>query len=145
MTGINETLEAWANITLNIFYASMDEYGWGSDPGHLRDSLRYFVDMQANGDKGKINFFFNQYGRYVDAGVGKEYHIGNSGDVIGIMAQREAKPWFYTQWWREEQRLKEILGEKYKDLAVVTTIEALHTIFGKDLENTELVSFSNKK
>ena len=126
---LDETLLAWADITLRILLENLTKFNFSDDVGHLKKSLRFKIFKEANGDRGKVEFFFNTYGRFVDMGVGKEYYKGNSGDVGFIHKQRRAKEWLYISWFFQVHRFKAILMEKYETLVVNHILNDLETIF----------------
>lgn len=99
---ISKTVDAWAEIVLNIWRNKIIELKlW--DTGSLEYSLRYQLFMNAGGDVDKIEFAYNFYGNFLDRGT----------------VNMKPKEWkggklFYAQ----VMRLKEILGEKYANIAV---------------------------
>lgn len=98
----NTTIQAWADVVLNIWRDKITELKvW--DTGALFESLKYELYRNAGNDVEKIEFIYNYYGNFTDRGT------------IWI----EPREWkggklFYAQ----VMRLKEILGEKYADIAV---------------------------
>ncbi len=110
------TFEFWAKIVLDIWKDRMMKYNVRQS-GALFSSLQQHVLKHAGDDVSKIDFFFNYYGIYVDMGVGREFNIGNSGDVgkdKGMLhPRRVAKPWYATAFYGQVKRLSEILEEKY--------------------------------
>lgn len=111
-----ETFEAWAKIVIEIWKNRMMKYEV-RNTGSLFISLAKHVEKHAGGDVQKIDFFYNQYGIYVDMGVGREFKQGNTGDVgreYGMTSpKRRAKPWYSTAFYAQVKRLTEIITEKY--------------------------------
>lgn len=111
-----QTIEEWARIVLEIWQDRMMKYNVRST-GALFTSLVHHVKTQANGDTSKIDFFFNNYGVFVDMGVGREFNIGNSGDIgvdKGITTvKRKAKPWYSTAFYGQVRKLGEIIASRY--------------------------------
>jgi len=99
---INETIAAWSDIVLKIWRNKITELKV-YDTGALYNSLRYELYRNAGNDVQKIEFAYNYYGNFTDRGT---LHV----------KPREWKggKLFYAQ----VMRLKEILGEKYADIAV---------------------------
>lgn len=124
-TGIeidDRTLEAWADITLKVWQQRTQTLGFSNDDEHLRDSLpdKGFIAKHSGGQAAKISFDFNMYGTFVDMGVGRGVEEGN----------REPKEWFQRNWYREIQRLKEIMAKKYSFIATRTVNSAIDDFFG---------------
>lgn len=119
-TNLNETLEAWAGITLKRWWAKMGSMRIGST-GELRRSLRYHVTTSANQDHFKIEFFYAWYGKMVDMGVGKGTKVGGvtenkiSRKLEGRRSgnRRRAKAWKSPTFFAEVNTLNAILMEKY--------------------------------
>jgi len=109
-----ETLDAWADIVLDVWKDRMMDYNL-RHTGALWESLLQHVNYQAGGDNDRIDFFFNYYGVYVDMGVGGEFKAGNSGDISinGQSPKRVAKPWYAKVFYSQVKRLGEILAHKY--------------------------------
>lgn len=112
----SQTIEEWARIVLEIWQDRMMKYNVRST-GALFTSLVHHVTSQANGDSSKIDFFFNNYGVFVDMGVGREFNVGNSGD-IGVdrgmtNVKRKAKPWYSPAFYGQVRKLGEILATKF--------------------------------
>jgi len=109
---ISVTIDAWADIVLNIWRNKITDLKlW--DTGELYNSLRYELYRNAGGDVEKIEFAYNYYGNFTDRGT----------------INMKAREWkggklFYAQ----VMRLKEILGEKYANIAVteITVNMQLH-------------------
>ena len=72
--------------------------------GELRRSFVTHVQRDANGDLQLMAFTFHFYGWYVDAGVGKGRNsLAKEG--------RNPKPWFNKVYWREFNKLAEMVAE----------------------------------
>ena len=111
-----ETISAWADITLKIWRAKITELRI-HDTGALYSSLLNHFTISAGNDINKVEFTFKLYGIFVDMGVGREIPLGNSGD-LGFNPIRKRKEWYSKIFYREVMKLKEILMEKYgKQLA----------------------------
>jgi len=106
-----ETVRAWADITLKIWRAKITELKI-HDTGRLYESLLNHLTISAGNDVSKVEFTFKLYGIFVDMGVGREIPLGNSGD-LGFNPIRKRKEWYSKIFYREIMKLKEILVEKY--------------------------------
>jgi hypothetical protein len=104
---ISLSVEAWAIIVIKRWESKISQLGIGST-GALAKSFLQHVFSQASGDPEKIDFTFNDYGKFVDMGVGKGVTISQRG--IGT---RTAKPWYSVTFYSEVKRLGEILSQKY--------------------------------
>jgi hypothetical protein len=119
-TDLNETLEAWAGITLIRWLKKIRSLKIGNT-GALRESLRYHVSTSANQDQFRIDFFFAWYGKMVDMGVGKGTKLGNVAEnrtsrrLEGRYSgnRRRAKGWKSATLFAEVSTLNSILIEKY--------------------------------
>lgn len=131
-TGSNfeESVTAWADITMKVLFQRMDALQFGNKSEHLRKSLeegRLKVSGRSN-DQYRIAFRFNLYGRFADMGVGREFSRGNDGR--NIQSGRLPREWLSRYWWAQFQRLKEIMKKKYKDASVDTVMDELSQIMG---------------
>lgn len=106
-----ETIRAWADITLKIWRAKITELKI-YDTGSLYTSLLNTLTIAAGNDVQKVEFTFKLYGVFVDMGVGREISKGNGGD-LGFTPIRKRKEWYSRVFYREVMKLKEILIEKY--------------------------------
>jgi len=107
---INLTIAAWADVVLNIWRNKLTELKlW--DTGELYRSLRYELYRNAGNNIEKIEFVYNYYGRFTDAGT------------VFIQTPKAWKggPLFYAQ----VMKLKEILGEKYATIAITEITTSL--------------------
>lgn len=123
-TNLSLTVEAWAKFVIERWEDKMLRLRIHNS-GDLKRSLLQHVITQANGDPIKIEFAFNFYGKFVDMGVGKEFKIGNPGD-IGLNPTRRAKPWYSKTFFSQVKKLSEILAEKYAlkaQISIITNIE----------------------
>lgn len=108
---INQTISAWADIVLEKWHNKLTELKV-YDQGYLYDSLLYDLLRNAGEDIQKIEFSFKLYGIYVDMGVGREIHKGNSGD-LGFTPARQPKEWFSKKFYGQVMKLKELLIDRY--------------------------------
>lgn len=128
----NGTLEAWAEITMGVWFQRQSLLGFSSEDGHLMDSMpdKALIEKKHNGEAASISFDFLMYGRFADMGVGRGFSKGNSGNVDYVRKRREPAEWFYRNWYREVKRLKEIMAKKYKDMAVNEINKSVDLFFG---------------
>lgn len=106
-----ETIHAWADITIKIWKAkitSLNIY----ETGALLGSLLNALTISAGNNVSKVEFSFKLYGIFVDMGVGREISKGNGGD-LGFTPTRKRKEWYSRVFYREVMKLKDILMEKY--------------------------------
>jgi hypothetical protein len=92
----NRYLDSWAQLMITIWKEKIAAYNIGIT-GELERSLKTEVTKQAGGDSAKVEHFFNYYGLYVAAGVGREVSKGNPGD-LGFTPKRQPKPWVYSKY-----------------------------------------------
>lgn len=101
-------LREWADTMLDIWAEKLIAYDLiGS---RLYKSLEHDLREQSGGDITKIEFTFNYYGIYVDKGTGKEFSIGNPGD-LGFTPNRIPKPWYNIKFYYYTLKLAEKLAE----------------------------------
>ncbi len=110
MTGINRTIEAWADIVQEHWRYKLNKLNVGQT-GSLYDSHKKNV-FSVNGTPQKVRFTFKDYGIYVNYGVGREFSRGNKGD-IGFKPKRKEKRWFSGVIFRETHILSRILAKEY--------------------------------
>jgi len=108
-------LRAWADMMINIWQEKVIMLG-AVDTWELYHSFTSQVLMGASGSEAKISFGFREYGFYVNAGVGREIAIGNTGDT-GFEVQRIAKPWFDQGWYKSIYALKRDVARIYGEIA----------------------------
>lgn len=105
-------LDQWAKITIQRWQyriAKLKIHNPDRTEGiHLIESFRHHVEKDANGDSAKVQFVFNHYGWYVDAGAGMYPH--------------RPKKWYNRIFWREFNIMIRLLQEQYGE-NVVKTIE----------------------
>lgn len=132
-TLLNETYEAWANITMERWMGKLEKLGIDIE-GPLGRSITNHVITSAGGDVARIEFFFNFYGKFVDMGVGRGVKIGDvkmlrvdrrlEGRKHGNL--RRPRPWFSKTFYAERMKLIDILQRKYAlkaNLVIVNAIE----------------------
>lgn len=126
----NETIAAWADITLKIWHNKITELKvW--ETGALYESLKNTLLAMAGTDVDKIEFSFKLYGIFVDMGVGREIFRGNDGD-LGYTPIRKRKEWYSRIFYREVMRLREILMEKFGEEVARQVVFAMKPV--KDLK-----------
>lgn len=131
-----ETIRAWAEITLKIWREKITELKvW--ETGELYRSLENTLFTAAGGDVDKVVFSFKLYGFFVDMGVGKEIFRGNGGD-LGFTPNRKRKEWYSRFFYREVMRLKEILIEKYGEAVASQVVSAMKPV--KDLKYSRAIN-----
>jgi len=109
-TTLQQTVEAWADITLRQWTNKIIALKL-TDTYALYDSLIHHINSSANGDVQRIEFAFNYYGKFLDMGVGRGQKIGEEGN-------RKPQKWFSATFFANTQKLKEIIGEKYAQDAI---------------------------
>ena len=106
-----ETIHAWADITIKIWKAKITSL-YIYDTGALLNSLLNTLTISAGNNVSKVEFSFKLYGIFVDMGVGREISKGNGGD-LGFTPVRKRKEWYSKVFYREVMKLRDILMEKY--------------------------------
>lgn len=116
MSSLNLTLEAWADIVIRQWRDKINHLNIGHT-GALFQSLAFHIIQNSGGNPEKIDFMFKIYGRFVDMGVGKEFYIGNPGDVgynrDGSLPRRKPKKWYSPVMYGEIKALRDLLAKKY--------------------------------
>lgn len=120
-------LHAWAVMMITIWQEKMIMLNVGTAGQHeLYESFVQHVLMHSGGDQAKIEFAFNLYGFYVNAGVGGEVSRGNDGDLIDVshynkrrevwQLARKPKPFFDKGWYKSifvlRRDVAQIFGDK---------------------------------
>lgn len=136
-----ETIRAWAEITLKIWRAKITELKI-YETGELYESFLNDLTVSAGNDVGKVEFSFKLYGIFVDMGVGREISKGNSGD-LGFTPVRKRKEWYSRIFYREVMILKDILKEKYGKAVVDQIIFSMHPRKESSREQNNNRSMSN--
>lgn len=129
-TDLRVTLEAWADIVLELWQEKIDRLNIGVS-WQLVDSLVQHIISEAGGNISMIEFAFKYYGKFVDMGVGNGVDLGSVGDLqterrlVGKETgnRRRPKPWYNKTLYAQTQRLVEILAEKYARKGLLAIIE----------------------
>lgn len=121
-TDLRLTAEAWAEIVISKWRQKLTALRI-EQTGNLFKSFYFHVHNNADGNPALILFTFEKYGMYVDYGVGREVAKGNSGNLSqyakysektrSMHLGRERKEWFSGVYYRELNRLREIVADKY--------------------------------
>ncbi len=113
----NLNYEEFARITIERWETRIASFKFSEgSTGALLRSFRSHVEKDANGDAKKMAYTFLFYGYYWDAGVGKGYTPGNSGDLESLAngkKHRKKHHWFNKIFWREFNNLSRMIAEKY--------------------------------
>ena len=123
---IYETISAWADITLKIWrdkIVMLNVY----NTGELMASLKNELDRAAGNSVEKVEFAFRLYGVFVDMGVGKEIHKGNSGD-LGFTPLRKRKEWYSKVFYREVMKLRDLLADRYSKAAAQQVVQNIKPV-----------------
>lgn len=118
----SDLLQKWADIVIERWIAKIATLKI-VDTSELLRSLSSQVHMDANGDASKIVFTFLYYGIFPDIGVGR----GVSYNEVS-QSNRQAKPWFSKQFYKEVLKLGHIMADRYGEKAM----EAISIIENKD-------------
>lgn len=115
----NETLEAWADITIKEWRLKLQEIG-AVDTQTLIESFVHHIVGSADGDIHRITFAFEFYGVFVHLGVGRgvEYEEVNS-------SARTVKEWINDVYYENVGALRHILVEKYAQDIVGSVVAKL--------------------
>lgn len=113
----------WAATVLKMFRGKILQED-AIYTGQLKDTLRMVVHQAAGGDVARIEFFYKLYGEFVNQGVGKEIALGNSGD-LGFTPTRQAKRWYSPVFFREVQKLHEIIAHAAGQQAADTIVRGM--------------------
>jgi hypothetical protein len=109
-------LQAWSEMMVRIWQEKILMLIGPHNTGALYHSLNQELIKQSGGDIAKIRHFFNYYGVYVDAGVGKGFFHGNHGD-IGFTPKRKPKPWLSPKYFgsihKLVQKMSDLDGEEF--------------------------------
>lgn len=119
---INETISQWANVAVDRLHEALDEYEIGRLDGALWRSMAAEL-VRNGGNIDKVIIKFNQYGRFLDMGVGRGVPIGKRGTENFNRARRadgklhrykrKAKPWYSVTKTREVAILRDVLAREY--------------------------------
>lgn len=104
---INDTIAAWADITLKMWsqrLVSIPVY----DTGRLLESLKYTLLINSGNNPERIDFSFKLYGIFVN-------YI-------------EKKDWYDKLYYAQVMRLKEILTEKYINAAIFNVTFSMNPV-----------------
>jgi hypothetical protein len=114
---IGKTIDAWAEITLKAWQQKLDALGFGHEDFHLYDSLALNnIEKSMAGKQFKMKFGFNHYGKFIDMGVNR----------WGDINQRQ---WYYSTFYHQTERLKEIMAEKFRTISVERIHQAVDEMF----------------
>jgi hypothetical protein len=119
---IENIVDDWSKFTIDKWKAQINKLNIGQT-GALYDSLsREIVGSGENVQK--IRFTFNDYGIYVNYGVGRGIARGNKGD-LGFTPERKKKRWFSNVIYRETHVLAELLAGKIAKTAIAYIINSI--------------------
>lgn len=133
-------------IKENFTRMHINRVAHGNYTGELYRSIFWQVHKMAAGNKGKIEFFYQYYGRFVELGVGKGFKMVNvppmrNMDVIPIPGRgRVAKPFmtseirYHARWLAE--RLEDVFGVE-AGVAIMQNLEAHLKTDGKHGDRTQ--------
>lgn len=127
---LHNTFNEWFAVTVKVLRVKMAKLNVRNS-GDLFSSIKYQVPG-ASEFISKGYLYYNLYGKFVDMGVGRETHRGNSGRV---QTARRRKEWYSRLFYAQVMRLREITQQQYGQEAaslIVRNIEAV-----KDLKYSE--------
>lgn len=118
--GRNEYLRAWTDMMIKIWIEKLQQtvYSSGSSSGALISSFSGSTGS-AGEDITKIVHRFSVYGVYVERGTGKEFAIGNPGDIGPVTKRgkprnlRQPQPWFSKKFYTSYMKLNEQMAKLY--------------------------------
>lgn len=118
--GRNEYLRAWTDMMIKIWMEKLQQtvYSEGSSSGMLINS---FIGTTGglSEDITKIVHRFSVYGVYVERGTGKEFAIGNLGDIGPVTKRgkprkiRQPQPWFSKKFYSSYMNLNRAMAQMY--------------------------------
>lgn len=114
------TLEKWAQYVIERWESKIVSLNIG-DTYQLLHSFASTVYMESGGDKARIEFLFNFYGKFVDMGVGNGITVENrwnSGHA------RKRKLWYSPVFFGQVKRLAEIIARNYAKISVTSIRES---------------------
>lgn len=124
-----ENFDNWAETVIKIWNEKINKLRIGHS-GELATSFSHHVIYSAAGSLPRIEFFFLNYGRFVDMGVGRGYRDINynyRGKLSGIEV-RKKKPFYSPTAWAEYKKIGEYLMERYGTRASAHLIERMEKI-----------------
>ncbi len=134
-----KVLHRWAANVIRRWEKEI-EYQGITDPDRLIKSLHYKIYNASGGDMTKIIFTMENYGRYIDVGVGKgEKYTRQKHNPIFWSGQKypetagykyQVKPWMYPIFKQRVFALARILERKYNEYAqtvILTNLTAKET------------------
>jgi hypothetical protein len=132
---INASIAAWADICIKIWQANITKEKIYST-GDLFNSLSNSLYRNSGGDVEKIEFIFNLYGIYVDAGVGggtagNKSWLSDDQYQFNRNTDRRRRQWFSRTFFGQVMKLREILAEKYGQ---ELTYQVTETVKGANVE-----------
>jgi len=123
----------WAETVIRIWQEKIDRMHV-YQTGALRDSFINHVINHANGSLPRIEFFFINYGRFADMGVGRNYKLGNSGSVDAVRKTRSRKRWYSTTAYAEYKKVSEYIQKRFGEQAGMAFIESMKKVLATDLK-----------
>ncbi|MDR2086838.1 MAG: hypothetical protein LBP72_06645 [Dysgonamonadaceae bacterium] len=94
----NKYIDEWAGMQIEIWQDRMQAL-WVSSSPNATGNLYKSLSTKVSPDHGRIDFTFNRYGAYVDAGIGPE-------SKLSLDHVRKRKPWLSGNYWYSKQKLK---------------------------------------
>lgn len=129
----SDNWDNWALQVIKIWHEKMDRmHIWHTGAGY--NSLIQHVINHANGSLPRIEFFFLNYLRFVDMGVGKNYHLGNVGRVDAVRKTRTRKIWYSTTAWAEYKKVSEYIQSRYGQQVGAAFIESMKKQLATDIK-----------
>lgn len=124
-------LQSWLNKTLDKLREALKAQQVGRHSGHLLNSIAGEL-KRSSGTVEEVIIKFQQYGRFVDMGVGRGFQRGsrkqlgdqkfgkkrNAAGQLHSVGGRTPKPWFSKTKTREVARLRELLIDHHENLVL---------------------------
>ena len=127
---ISQVFDEWFAVSVKILKTKIAKLNI-HHTGDLFNSVKYETPSY-NELTGKGFLVFNNYGRFVDMGVGRNYFLGNPGRVDTVKTTRTRKEWYSRIFYAQVMRLREIMQTQIGKEAAHTIVSRIEEV--KDLK-----------
>jgi len=129
---LSDLADGWTKVVVRVLQTKIARLNIRKT-GDLLSSLNFSIT--GSGVSYNIYFNYNLYGKFVDMGVGKNYYLGNPGNVEAKNKQRNRKEWYSRIFYAQVMTLGELARKQYGQQAANNIISSIRAV--NDVKYTE--------
>jgi len=123
---LSELAHGWSAVVIKVLQIKLSRLNI-RHTGDLFVSLHF--DVSGQGTSFQLYFSYNLYGKFVDMGVGRNYAVGNSGNVEAVRKQRKRKEWQSRIFYAQVMTLGELARKQVGQGAANNIISSLQAVY----------------